>query len=74
LRERERQSTSRERCKGRGRSRLPAELGARTWGLIPGPGDHDLSQRQTLNCLSHPGALIESFLNRMNKFIFSEVE
>jgi len=24
-------------------------------GLIPGPWDHDLSQRQTLNQLSHPG-------------------
>jgi len=28
------------------------------WDLIPGPGDHDLSGRQTLNHLSHPGALI----------------
>ena len=26
------------------------------WGSIPGPRDHDLSQRQTLNQLSHPGA------------------
>ena len=25
-------------------------------GLIPGPWDHDLSQRQMLNHLSHPGA------------------
>ena len=27
------------------------------WDSIPGPWDHDLSQRQTLNRLSHPGAL-----------------
>ena len=26
------------------------------WGSIPGPGYHDLSQRQRLNPLSHPGA------------------
>ena len=27
-------------------------------GLIPGPWDHDLSQRQMLNHLSHPGTPI----------------
>ena len=27
------------------------------WGSIPGPRDHDLSRRQTLNHLSHPGTL-----------------
>ena len=27
------------------------------WGLIPGLRDHDLSQRQMLNRLSHPGVL-----------------
>ena len=32
---------------GKGRSRLPA--GNLMWDLIPGPWDHDLSQRQTLN-------------------------
>ena len=26
-----------------------------TWGSIPGPWDHDLSQRQMLNWLSYPG-------------------
>ena len=26
------------------------------WDLMPGPQDHDLSWRQTLNWLSHPGA------------------
>ena len=25
------------------------EAGSQMWGLIPGPGDHDLSWRQTLN-------------------------
>ena len=25
------------------------------WDSIPGPWDHDLSQRQMLNQLSHPG-------------------
>ena len=34
---------------------LPAEQEAQTQALIPGPLDHDLSQRQTLNQLSHPG-------------------
>ena len=33
---------------------VPAEQGAKT-GLIPGSWDHDLSRRQTLNPLSHPG-------------------
>ena len=33
------------------------------WGLIPGPWDHDLSQRQRLNQLSHPGAPFILFLN-----------
>ena len=31
----------------RGRSKLPE--GSPMWDLIPGPSDHDLSQRQTLN-------------------------
>ena len=30
------------------------------WDLIPGPWDHDLSQRQMLNQLSHPGAPIHA--------------
>ena len=37
----------RERQRHRGRSRLP--VGSPMWDLIPGPWDHDLSQRQTLN-------------------------
>ena len=39
--------TERERQRHRGRSRLPA--GIPVWDLTPGPWDHDLSQRQTLN-------------------------
>jgi len=30
--------------------------GSPMWDLIPGPWDHDLSRRQTLDPLSHPGA------------------
>ena len=31
-----------------------------SWGSIPGLGDHDLSRRQLLKQLSHPGAPMES--------------
>ena len=27
----------------------PCSAGSHTWGLIPGPWDHDLSQRQMFN-------------------------
>ena len=50
-----RREKDRERGRGRGTSRLPTELGP-TWGSIPGPQNHDLSQSQTLNQLSHTGA------------------
>ena len=33
----------------------PRWAGRPTWGSIPGPQDHDLSQRQMLNQLSYPG-------------------
>ena len=45
------------RYRGRGRrsrllmSREPDAM----WGSIPGPQDHDLSPRQALNRLNHPG-------------------
>ena len=39
--------TKRGRDIGRGRSRLPA--GSLMWDLIPGPQQHDLSQRQMFN-------------------------
>jgi len=32
--------------------------------LIPGPWDHDLSGRQMLNGLSHPGVLVPSLLQK----------
>ena len=38
----------------RERSRLP-RVESPIQGSIPGPQDHDLSLRQTLNRLSHPG-------------------
>ena len=61
------EATSRER---RGKSRLATEQEA--WHgaqLVPAPWDHDLSRRQTLNGLSHPGTpLCFSFLNsRLNR-------
>ena len=37
------------------------------WGLISRPWDHDLSQRQMLNQLSHPGAPILFHLNPYSK-------
>ena len=42
------------RGSGRGRSWLWM------WDSIPEPRDQDLSQRQMLNVLSHPGALVET--------------
>ena len=33
----------------------PHWAGSLTWGSNPGPWDRDLSQRQTLNWLNHPG-------------------
>ena len=41
------QETQRGRDLGRGRSRLPAR--SSIWDQIPGPRDHNLSRRQTLN-------------------------
>ena len=38
-----------------------AEAGSLAWGLIPGPWVHNLSQRQTLNPLSHSGTLYFDF-------------
>jgi len=48
--DRELESTS--RGSGRQREREKQDLrraGSPTWGSIPGPWDHDLSRRQTLN-------------------------
>ena len=57
-REREREQASTSKRGGRWRERekdTPCWPGSPTQGLIPGPWDHDLSQRQMLNGLSHPG-------------------
>ena len=43
--------------RGRGRSGLPAAQ-SRMWGSNPGPWDHDLSWRQMLNRLIHPGTSV----------------
>ena len=48
---------------GRGRSRLPA--GSQMQDLIPGPLDHDLSQRQTL---SHLGVPV--FVSKYNQLFY----
>ena len=49
--------------KGRGRSRLPVKQ----QGSIPGPWDHDLSQRQILNQLSHRATPIDKILKNKSK-------
>ena len=66
--QRESTSMSREKGRGKGRSRLPTEQGARHGAQsqdprIPGSQDHDLSWRQSLNWLSHPGAPYCNTLN-----------
>ena len=43
---------------GRG-EQTPLWAGSPMWGLIPGPWDPDLSWRQMLNQLSHPGTLTQ---------------
>ena len=54
--------------KGRRRGRI--SVGSPTWSSIPGLWDHDLSQRQTLNLLSHPGALLSLYLSCL---LFTEI-
>ena len=58
--------TSRGSGRGRGKSRLPTDV-----GLILGPWDLDLSQRQMLTPLSHPGVPIFVILMQiiMKEFI-----
>ena len=40
--------------------KTPHWAGSLMWGFIPGPRDHDLNQRQTLNWLSHLRAPFQS--------------
>ena len=47
---------SRWRSRERGKSRLLTKQGSQCGASILGPQDRDLSQRQTLNAVSPPGA------------------
>jgi len=53
--EREREHEQWERQRER-KKQTPRRVRSPMWDSIPGPRDHDLSRRQTLNHLSHPGA------------------
>ena len=58
--EREREQRERE-------NQTPHWVGSLTWDSIPGPWDHDLSQRQTFNQLNHlgtPGIPIFNFFKK----------
>ena len=55
LREREQAQVGGE-AEGEGETDSSLSMEPR-WGLIPGPQDQDLSQRQTFNPLGHPTAL-----------------
>ena len=46
--------------------------GILTWGWIPEPWDHDLTWRQKLNQLSHPGAPKLHFKD--SKFSFQNIK
>ena len=63
--ERERESRRSDRQRGK-EKQTPHRAGSPTQGLIPGSQDHDLSQRQTLQQLSHPGALSMLFKRDTN--------
>ena len=61
-REREREGTSRQSGRQKEREKqAPHWGGSLMQGSVPGLWDHDLSQRQTLNRLSHPGTQICTF-------------
>ena len=58
--ESEREHKQEERQREREREKqTPHRAGSLIRGWIPGPLDHDLSQRQTFNQLSHPGGLLK---------------
>jgi len=46
---------------GQRERQTPRWAGGPVWDSVPGPWGHDLSWRQTLDQLSHPGAPIVSF-------------
>ena len=60
--ERERENMREGRVR---RRRLPSEQGAHLWDSILGPQDHDMSQRQSLNQLSHQGTTQQYCSNRI---------
>ena len=64
LRKSDSENTSRGRCRRRERSRLPTKQGVPCGALSQQPQDQDLSQRQMLNQLSHPGAPGGSSFNK----------
>ena len=45
-----------------------------TWGLIPGPWDHDLTWSQMLNWLSHPGTPFFFFFPFLNFIILAYIQ
>ena len=63
-------------AEGRGRGK-GSRAGTWTGGLIPGPWDHDLSQRQMVNWLSYQGAphllYFKHFINKNINFLFSKI-
>ena len=58
LREKERECERNHEQRGKAETEGEAGCwaGSLMWGWTPGPWDHDLSQGQALNRLSHPGA------------------
>jgi len=61
--ERERmRETAHERGEGQREKQTPCRAGSPMRDSIPGLQDHDLSRRQSLNQLSHPGALYIFFI------------
>ena len=59
------ESTSQGEGQREREKQTPHWAGSLMQGLITGPWDHDLSQRQTLNWLSHPGAPGNPFKPRL---------
>ena len=65
-REREREITSRQRSRQREKGKqAPRWAGSPMRGSILGSQDHDLSWRQKLNPLNHPGILVQDFMRLM---------
>ena len=71
-RDRERDSKRESPSRGEKEKKAPPWVESLTWGWIPGPQDHDLSWRQTLNWLSHADALTVIFLWIINTLAFSQ--